>query len=435
MNIIDKINKYKMYLIIPIGCIFFWAFLALFVHDFYIDPIDFSAYYYAGKYIFTDPELIYGIGYPSYYYYLPGIAIFFSFFSLWDIQIAAWIYFFILIIFGVLSIYEFDSILDLKGVENKTMKLLCLIIISNGHRFFLEFDLLNVKIILMFLIILFMKNEIKVKIMGFSNNNMRFLLVQMFIIGLFISMSPPFVFIAPLYLLNNIKFKEILSKQQLIKYGLFILVFVSLNFIVIIYPSLLYGFLNRGINQGNIISDPEFNFMANYEPDGRHLFPTSTISVIFSVLKVELSVAVVISITLLTFFTFLISSMDIMSSVNKFAIFFLVSFFLNIYIKTSSFLFMIPPIILLFLDQMKLENEFKSYNHFLIYFKSNFFFFLGLFCLFLLNFIPPIGFIYKYFYIYIKNYPFIIVGALWSYLFFAVILSLITLHIKKSGRK
>ena len=171
--------------------------------------------------------------------------------------------------------------------------------------------------------------------------------------------------------------------------------------------------------------------MANYESDGRHLFPTSTISVIFSVLKVELSVAVVISITLLTFFTFLISSMDIMSSVNKFAIFFLGSFFLNIYIKTSSFLFMIPPIILLFLDQMKLENEFKSYNHFLIYFKSNFFFFLGLFCLFLLNFIPPIGFIYKYFYIYIKNYPFIIVGSLWSYLFFAVILSLITLHKKK----
>ncbi|MHA1762411.1 MAG: hypothetical protein ACTSYC_01445, partial [Promethearchaeota archaeon] len=53
--------KSKIYLIVPIGCICFWAFLALFVHDFYIDPIDFSAYYGAGKYIFQYPEHVYGV--------------------------------------------------------------------------------------------------------------------------------------------------------------------------------------------------------------------------------------------------------------------------------------------------------------------------------------------------------------------------------------
>ncbi|MHA1694851.1 MAG: hypothetical protein ACTSVV_15085 [Promethearchaeota archaeon] len=419
MEILDQ--KFKIYLIIPAGCICFWAFLALYIHDFYIDPIDFSAYYGAGKYIFSNPELVYGVAHPSYFYYLPGIIMFFSIFSFWSMQVSAWIYYFILIIIAILSIYEFDIILKLKGINNKYIRLMCLLVISNGHRYFLEFDLLNVKIILMFLIIVFIKREVRYRLRENTDMNLKHLLLQTFILGIFISMTPPFIFLSIIFLLNNTNLKRIFSRQQLLKYGLFLIVILTLNFIIFIYPSLVVDFFNSGFGQANIITDPNFNFTGNYIDIRHHLLPTSTLSVICSFLKLESTIAIILSIGLMSIFTLFISFKQNCSLENKFALFFLFSFIFNVYIKTSYFLFMIPPVVLIFMDQLELGNLINPNKGLVLCFKENVFFLLNIFCLFLLNFIPPITFMYKYFSNYLSVFPVYIVIPLWSYLFFIII--------------
>ena len=106
-------EKYKLYIIIPSICLCFWAFLAIFKDGFFIDPIDYSAYYYAGKYIFTSPDLVYNIAHPSFYYYLPNIASIFSILSIFEIHISAWIYYFLLIFIGLLFVVEMNKILKI----------------------------------------------------------------------------------------------------------------------------------------------------------------------------------------------------------------------------------------------------------------------------------------------------------------------------------
>ena len=83
--------KYKFYLIIPIICLFFWALLALVKDNFIINPIDYSAYYYAGKNIFLSPDQVYLIPHPSYYYYLPSFASIFSIFTGASADDAHWV--------------------------------------------------------------------------------------------------------------------------------------------------------------------------------------------------------------------------------------------------------------------------------------------------------------------------------------------------------
>ncbi|MFO7796132.1 MAG: hypothetical protein R6W84_08265 [Promethearchaeia archaeon] len=216
----------KIYLIFPIISLILWGFLADFT------GIDFTAYYNAGKYIFTMPELIYSDLFHPKFLYCPGIAVFSFFFTLCNIGTAMIIYFFISLLFGILSIITLDQILSFKNIS-KRLKLVILMIVSNGFAVEGTFANLQSKFIVLFLILILIKREIE-KV----NYNIKFLSVQTFILVLAISFLPYLIFLGIIYIFYKSK-DYFLHKSLLL--GVEFLIF---NFLFIIKPSTIMGFLD-----------------------------------------------------------------------------------------------------------------------------------------------------------------------------------------------
>ena len=64
----------NLYYLIPLTCFFLWALLSLIKDDFIIVSGDYAAFYYAGKSIFSNPEVVYSKQISPRYRYLPSFA-------------------------------------------------------------------------------------------------------------------------------------------------------------------------------------------------------------------------------------------------------------------------------------------------------------------------------------------------------------------------
>ena len=92
---------------------------------------------------------------------------------------------------------------------------MCLFVVTNGHRLVNEFDLLNVKIIIAYLLVLFIRRELSKRSSEDNNVDFKFLSIQFIILNFIISMVPPFVFIIFIYLFHNIDVKIQVRMKQL----------------------------------------------------------------------------------------------------------------------------------------------------------------------------------------------------------------------------
>ncbi len=368
------------YIFFPIVCLFMWAFLALYRDGFILNGFDSHIFYNAGKTIFTDTGNVYGQS----YYYLPSFAELYSIISfLFDFHTSEWIFFIILLIFGGYSIILFDKILVLKGWENKFIRFLCLMVISNGHKIFLQFDGLNVKIITLCFFLLFIKREIEHRNKNNSNEfHLKFSFIQFTILSLVIAVLPYAFFIIPLYFLNGVKINELCDKEQLKKYILFGIVFISQNFMFLINPSLVSQFFTG------------FTFRTSNDEISCIL---SCIYVIFN-LQYNL-VLPILSLSLMTFFTLYIIFKNHSTIEYKFGIYFLFSIFFSIYIRPSQFIAFIPLILILFVDVINSDingiKDYKKVSNYRVFIKENYLFLLALICFSLLLFFPGYIFIYK----------------------------------------
>jgi len=368
------------YIFFPIVCLFMWAFLALYRDGFILDGFDSHIFYNAGKTIFTDSGNVYGQS----YYYLPSFAELYSIISfLFDFHTSEWIFFIILLIFGGYSIILFDKILVLKGWENKFIRFLCLMVISNGHKIFLQFDYLNVKMITLCFFLLFIKREIEHRNKNNSNEfHLKFSFIQFTILSLVIAVLPYAFFIIPLYFLNGVKINELCDKEQLKKYILFGIVFISQNFMFLINPSLVPQFFTG------------FTFRnSNVEI-------SSILSCIYVIFNLQYNLVLpILSLSLMTFFTLYIIFKNHSTIEYKFGIYFLFAIFFSIYIRPPQFIAFIPLILILFVDVINSDingiKDYKKVSNYMVFIKENYLFLSVLICFSLLLFFPGYKFIYK----------------------------------------
>jgi hypothetical protein len=366
--------KRKLYLILPLIVLFLWAYISLFKDGFsLINSVDFPAFYYAGKFIFTNPEMVYINKYPSRYFYLPSFAMLFSVLSLMPYEIAVWIFFFIILIFGVLSIIQFDKILILKGVDNKFNRFIFLIVISNGLLIMQVFDYLQTKFIVLFLLLLFLKREIE-KSQHKREDDLRFLFAQLMILIFALSMIPHYFFLLIIYLLNNTRIESIFYKSQLKKYFLCLFVFLFQNIMFLIFPILIFDFLKG------------FSFQIGF---------FDSLSLLYYFYNNDFLI-VLISIISMTFLCISLSFHENLSIDSKFGYFILFSLFLNTYINQTIFSVLLPLVLLLFVYKMEELDNYCHLSNYFIFIKKNRLLFIGLFCISMLYFMHPIKFYYRF---------------------------------------
>ena len=214
--------KENLYLLIPLCCIGLWAFIALYKDNFTLIPAaDFPTFYYVAQLIFTQPEQIYFLEVQP-YTYTPFFATILAPMGLLSFEQAHWFFFFVILIFSVLLIIVFNQILILKNVFNKFHRFLYLMAISNGIIYVQMFDTLTGRIFTAFLLIWFLKREIKFRNLNNNMTDTKFIFTQMMILISAFGITLQYVFLVLLYVFHNVKFKEILNKLQFKRYLLLV---------------------------------------------------------------------------------------------------------------------------------------------------------------------------------------------------------------------
>ena len=432
-NIVKKLLYFlrkNLYLLIPILAIVFWALISLIKDNFVLEEAaDFRSFYWAGKYIFIDPDYIYSTGITPRYRYLPNFASVFAIISLFDYVPACWIFFFILLIFAFLSILEFDKILKLRNVDNVFNRFLILFVISNGLKIMLNFDLLQTKFIALYLILLFLRREIESKNQKRNNKEESiFLFIQLSILVFIVSLIPFIVFIIPIYLFDNVMIKDFLKKSQIKKYLILVGTFLIQNFMFLISPSLIAGFLD-GLTRSGFIAmylTPEYILSIRENI----LLPPNTLGALIITLNITIDFFLIgiISQILSCIITLILILNKKLTLEKKYAYFILFTFIFNVYFYfEQAFVTFLPIVTLLFIE-LKFENKLIDYI------KQNYLVLMGLICIFILSLMPPT-------YLFYELLPFTIFIPLQFFLmrhtfvYIAIILVLFLLYYKKEKYK
>ncbi|NVM38107.1 MAG: hypothetical protein HWN81_21115 [Candidatus Lokiarchaeota archaeon] len=393
MNIFNFI-KNNCYLIIPIICFIFWALLSLIKDHFSLDPADFDVFYYAGKYITTQPLNLYS-GPAGQFFNLPIIAYLFSPLSIFDYNIAKWIYFFILLFLGVIAIIEFNKILIIKNT-NKIIRFLCLMAMVNGHLILQEYDFLNIKIIVLLLVVIFLRREVELSSFGRERNKYSTLIIQLIILNLIIAFIPHFLYIVPIYLLYGNSYKKYLCKSQIMKYSLFFILFFAMNFMFLMIPSLITDFL-YGFSHVKVFGLNFYDITPEMIMENKWFTPVNTLAIISLFFEIDTLIFSIISIVCMVLITCLLFLNQKISLEKKFGFLALSSLFLNIYFKHTNFLFTVPLILILFVDYSPKPSNIENYrklNSYKIFIMENYLFLIGIIFLALLIFLPPLFYIY-----------------------------------------
>ncbi|MBN1216064.1 MAG: hypothetical protein JXA99_11575 [Candidatus Lokiarchaeota archaeon] len=363
--------------------------------NFYIyDGVDFPSFYYSGKYIYTNPELVYTSISPP-YFYLPSFASIFSIISIFEYNTATWIYIFIILIFGILYLREFNKLLVIKGVSNKLNRFIFLIAISNGIILLQNFDFLQTKFITLFLIILFLRREIQYRKNIKDQFDTKFVFTQLFILTFAIGMFPQFAFIVLIYLFKDISnIKDIINRSQLKIYGLFIVILAVQNFIVFVFPNLLLDFLTKGIGFYNRVGNIS-DFTPSWILLQKSSFSVSLFPYFALIFSIEELWFTLISITIMMLITiYLISKYDIKIE-EKFAYFFLATLFFSIFVVQTIIIILLPVILILFIYDFKKIDNYLNLKNYGNYIKTNIYFLIAALCISASFLMPTIDLVYR----------------------------------------
>ncbi|MHA1197343.1 MAG: hypothetical protein ACTSRH_16940 [Promethearchaeota archaeon] len=390
---IQDLVKNKIYLIIPIVCLLLWALLSLIKDNFnLLTSVDYNVFYKAGKTIYSNPALLYESN--SYYFYFPSFAELFVFLTIFDYGFSQWIFFIVILICSIMTLMEFNKILQLYGLKSKFIRFLFLMVLSNGLKIMNTFDYLQPKFIAAFLLLLFIRREIEIRV-NIKENNLKFTIIQYIILIFEVGMTPSLIFLIPIYLFYNIKLKDIFKKVQVEKYFLFLIIFLITNFMFLVYPPLIFNYINsisiKGTSKFDIYSLTPDIIVANQQ-----LFPFSTIKTLYLILNLEINISLLSGVIMLIM-TFIIMAIKKITLEKKFGLLILSSLFFNVNFLHNIVILVVPILLILLIHVIDLIQDIKSLSNFYLFIKSNFVFLVGLLSLSFLNFFPPIYFLYREF--------------------------------------
>ena len=394
--------KNKIYLFLPLICVAFWIFLSLIKDNIYIyDAADFNAFFSASRKIYLNPGEVYSkdIG----YFYFPSFAMVFGLFTIFlSYNVSSWIFFIILSFFSIYLIIETDKLLKKAGIDKVFTRVLVLLVIANSYSIMLDLDALQPKVISAFCLILFLRREVDFKNNPQNYNENKFMFSQMMILIFGLGLIPQyFLFFSIIYLFHKVSWKQILSKKQIKKYGLFILALLVQNFMIIIIilinPKVITVFFNRSSSLEAL--NPILETMTPSKiVENAYNIHDSVFALILVLINelIDLTflnglILLIFSMGILLVVSFLLASHKDMDIGIKFGYFSLIVIFFSIFFRNIEKIIFITLTTLLFIISLtKTQNIVE-------FLKKNFYWLLGLFSLQIINLIPREYYFYKVF--------------------------------------
>ncbi len=376
------------------------------------DVKDYGFFYLSGAQILNDPENLYDV---SGFLYLPSFACVFVLFTFIDYLIGWYVFYIINLIFAVLSLIEFNKILKLLDIDKNWHRFLFLIVISGGWMVLYNMGLNQVKFIIRFIFFFVIRREMTCR----KENIEKTIIYYVINYSLFffaIGMAPYFFLLAFFLLFHEIKFREIFSKQNIMKYIVFSCAFLSQNILLVIYPTMFLDFLSSGLGaktSTGII--PLFyleDIFQNIEPIIKQIITIS----FFSILSI-ISIIILLNKKLKIEY--------------KFGLFSLAYMFLGTFLGSNIQLVYLPFVMLLYIPFLEKEEEVVDF------FKKNILFFIGLISILMIYFSPLT---YVYVFNVSKIFPFLLEEPfytllLWRYVIFYIFATLPLLILFLLSRK
>ncbi len=438
LTILKKIID-NLFLLIPLCCILFWAFIALYKDGFTLIPAaDFPTFYYVSQLIFTQPDQIYFLEVQP-YTYTPFFATVLAPMGLLTFEQAHWFYFFLIIIFTELCLIIFNQILILKDISNRFHRFLILLTLSNGITFVQMFDNLTGRIFTAFGLLWFLKREIKYRKLNKDTNKTSFIFTQMLILVFSIGMTPQYFFLVLLYLFHNVKFNEIFNKAQAKRYLLITASFFILNFMIIIIfiinPTAILNLLGGSYRGERILSIPRSRLTYSYHEENRPRDSVDGLTILILVLSIYFDLSalyiniLLLSMVLMSIITIIIHSRGNLTIEQKFAYWALLSLFFFTFTQDRYFVGLLPLIALLFLDYEIVESK-----KIVIFIKENYLILIPLCSIMIIYFMPPIHYIIRVFPI-IIYIPIALLFLRYIFLYLIIVICIILLHKRENQRK
>ncbi|TFF87119.1 MAG: hypothetical protein EU550_03935, partial [Promethearchaeota archaeon] len=202
---------------------------------------DFRVHYLAGRTIFIDPTKIYDV---SGFLYLPIYAVIFSIsISLLPYSLAPTVFYIINYIAAVLALVEYNKVLRLMNLEKKIHRFIFLMVISNGFFVYNQFFFNQHKYILFLILLFILRRELEFN-KDEKIKDLRYNIINYSLFLIAIAIAPYFFYLLLIYMFQDISHDDIFKRENMHIYLLVALLFVAQNFLFLIYPDLIFGFLD-----------------------------------------------------------------------------------------------------------------------------------------------------------------------------------------------
>jgi len=406
--IVDRIKK-NLYQIIPMICIVLWAIYALLFFilvNINYTHWDFTERIKIVRILLSNPKNLYhtDIG----YYALPSHIILFVPFGLMPIYIANYLFYLINILLAILFIREFNKILYYMDLKENLYRFIFLMIISNGFVVYRQFWLNNVKFIVGVILFFIIRRELQFRIEN-REKNLKYYWINYGLFVMALGIFPPFIYLLFIYLFQDIRFHDLFKKRSVKIYSIILIWFAIQNFIIFIYPSLIFDLFTLYSRFNQEWGPVTFFYLKEFL-----LFQGDLKLLVITVMSIVMGV--------ITFIIILNKKLQIE---EKFVYFCFISLFLYMY-AWRVLIILLPFTLLLFIQFLKKEENFFEFI------KKNKIISLGMFSIVGINFMPEFNFTFYKYIPMLEEYPFhLLVDLRWIFFITILGVSMLILHIKK----
>jgi hypothetical protein len=335
-------------LIIPILSLTGWCFYSMLHENFFLNVFnalgfDFGPLYYAGQQVFVDPSHLYD----TYgYFYLPIFSIIYGLLFSWQPPFLAWYIHYIFVYFlAFLSLLQLNKILLHLEVKNKSKRALINSLFMFGWPLYIIFYLNQAKFIVILSFLFVVRRELEYKRLN-KEKNYLFFVINYSLLIFSLSIAPYLFFLVLIYVLHDINYKEILKKENLRKILMFVSIFLVQNFLFLVYPNLIFDFVEKGFN----FQSGSIDVMIFWD------IPINLGATPMTILRI----CCMISMLLLTLYFWIFKNNLTLES--KFGYFAIALLYLNVWKGYDMLIFGFPYIYLLLIPSLKKVDDLRIYK-------------------------------------------------------------------------
>lgn len=253
--------KKNCYLIIPIIIIAIWAFIAILkrlpLDHRGIFISDFGYYYQYSLRWFAEPDKIYET---RYYYHPFTLVFFFLFYGFLPLFYAHWLNMILNFVFYSLLMIEADKLLKFANLNKFLHRLIILIVCFNGWHIYMNFFYNTFKPFVAFVIIFLLRREIQFN-QEDRKKSLFYYFINYYLFFLILCISPYLVYFFIIFFFYDIPLKDLFKKKYLGRYIMLLIVLISQNYLFLIYPNLIEGFLSGLLFPSESLGEPYFFYL------------------------------------------------------------------------------------------------------------------------------------------------------------------------------